>query len=249
MKLLVIVLCLLSERFLVHASSHNRFHWFSTYCNNMQQGLSKKLSLSNPWLVFIMILLPLLLAASLVFCFFGDFLFGFVGLLLNIVIFYYCIGPGNPFYPVHTQAAEQNNSDAGGYLAQVNGQLFAVVFWYIATGPLGLLVYRMVSLCQKQALVSQQASWLTGLLDWLPARMTSLLYLLVGNFQSGLQHFSRLFFTSPENNYTMLTVCGLHAARHDEQEQVPLPQAERLVEHAIIVFLVLIALFTMVAWL
>ncbi|WP_133127461.1 regulatory signaling modulator protein AmpE [Legionella nagasakiensis] len=250
MKLLIIVLCLLSERFLVHISAHKRFHWFSSYFNTLSKILPERSIFANPWIIMAMILLPLLLSTSIVFYFFAHFLFGFIGLFLNLVIFYYCLGPGHPFYPAHPQSPESEiHDDVGNYLAQVNGQLFAVIFWYIISGPVGVLAYRLISLCQKQNKVQVQASVLTAALDWFPARMTALLYLLAGHFQMGIGYFSHGFLTSPDNNHVMLKTCGLNAMDGHEQASLLMPKAETLVEHATIVLLVFLAFFTIVAWL
>ena len=249
MKLLVIVLCLLSERFLVHVSSHNRFRWFSTYGQAMENRLSNISFLSSPWIMLIVALLPMLLTAFVILFFCTNWLFGFVGLLLNIIVFYCCIGPGNPFYPLRTSTAESDsNEDVGAYLVQINGQLFAILFWYIFLGPLAILAYRLISLSQNQKAVSQQALWLTNGLDWLPARMTALLYLIVGNFQAGLRLFSKLFFSEPTKNKDLLSACGLQALGSGGDEQAAMPLAEHLVEHAVIALLVLLACFTLVAW-
>ena len=210
MKLLVIVLCLLSERFLVHASSHQRFYWFSTYGNAMEKRLSSVRLLSSPWLMLVVTLLPMLVVAFLVIHFFSAWLFGFVGLVLNVIIFYCCIGPGNPFYPVRASTTEDaTREDVETYLAQMNGELFSILFWYIFLGPLAVLAYRLVSQSQNQPRISKEAFLLTNYLDWLPARMTSLLYLIVGNFQAGLRPFSKLFLSNTSNLAVFVVVCNV----------------------------------------
>lgn len=246
MELLVIVFCLLSERFLVHKSSHNRFHWFMSYGNGIIAHVPARLS---SWVILVLIMLPLLLLFGVVLYFVDDALFGIIGLLMNIVIFYYCIGPVNPFYPVHTKPVElMVDEDIAHYLVQVNGELFAVLFWYLVLGPLGILAYRLISLSQGLASVRQAASDVLNVLDWLPGRMTALLYLFVGNFQAGFQHLSKLFFTAPGKNKRLLSVCGLAALSFDHREPKTMLDAENLVEHATIVFLVLLAFCTIVAW-
>ncbi|AHE67362.1 regulatory signaling modulator protein AmpE [Legionella oakridgensis] len=250
MKLLIIVLCLLSERFLVHVSAHKRFYWFTSYFNAVIKLFPEHRMMINPWIMLILVLLPLLLATAIIFYFFEHFLFGFVGLLLSLIIFYYCLGPGHPFYPACSQSPESAiQDDVGNYLAEVNGQLFAVIFWYIILGPLGVLAYRLISLCRNQDKVQVQANYLAAVLDWVPARMTALLYLLVGHFQAGIHYFSNHVLTSPDNNQMMLKTCGLYAVDGDEQELLLMSKAETLVEHATIVLLVFLAFFTIAAWL
>ena len=243
MDLLVIVLCLLSERFLVHTIAHHRFHWFMSYGN---QVLSRLPTL-NPWMLLGLIVLPLLLFVGVVLHITGHLFFDIIGILFNIAIFYYCIGPVNPFYPVHAKPVDQMvDDDIGNYLVQANGELFAVLFWYLILGPVGILAYRLISLGRGLTVISRQASDLLDLFDWLPARMTALLYLLVGNFQSGYHYYNKLFFSLPVKNNALLSECGMAAI--DNREQKTMLHAENLVEHATIVFLVLLAFCTIVAW-
>jgi len=249
MKLLVIVLCLLAERFVVHAASHKRFHWFSMYISYVEQRFLKVAFLSSPWLILAFILLPFVVIIFFTLFYFANSVYGFVGLLLNLIIVYGCIGPGNPFYPVHTTAEKEvSREDIAEYLEQVNGQLFAVLFWYIVLGPLAAMMYRLISQSRHQPSLNLLASRLTNIFDWIPARITVLLYLLVGNFQAGLRDFSKLFFKPPANNQTLLRVCGLQALDSSGVESAKILRAESLVEHAVILLLVLLAFFTLVAW-
>ncbi|WED44099.1 regulatory signaling modulator protein AmpE [Legionella cardiaca] len=250
MKLFVIVLCLLSERYLVHAVSHNRFYWFSSYFTAISQKLfTTEASLFYQILILVAVVIPPVLVTWLLLYIFGHLLFGFIGLLLNLIIFYYCLGPQNPFYPVREAGEDDSEAVTGNYFAKINGELFAVIFWYIVAGPLGVLLYRLISLCRDYETTAEIARIITNALDWIPARLTVLLYLLVGNFQRGIHFFAQMFFSAPEKNDTVLSNGGLLAARTYEDEAVPLPYAESLVEHALIVYLVFLALFTLVSWL
>lgn len=247
MKLLVILLCLLSERCLVHAVSPLRFNWFFSYCKRINQLLPKTKLFSNPITSLVMIVLPLLVLWALILSVADSLLFGFITLLLNLALFYYCLGPHNPFYPVRTETETEVESSelvAGRYFAQVNGQLFSVVFWYLLGGTLAVLSYRLIALCREQELTAQLARRLTDLLDWIPARITLLFYLLVGNFQQGFRFYRQKFLSTPKNNDFLLSEGGLLAARTNESELVQLPYAESLVGHAMIAYLVF---FTLVA--
>jgi len=174
-----------------------------------------------------------------------------MGFFLNLFIFLYCLGPQNIFYPVAV-----SDDSAAEYFAQANSQLFAVIFWYIIGGPIVLLAYRLITLCKNLDSISTQATQISNILEWLPARITSIMYLVVGNFQRAIPAFIQLFIPAfiqlfmshPELNDNLLSQCGLLAFRNEEGT-VPLSAAEILVEHATFVLLVLIALFTLVAWL
>lgn len=250
MKLIVIVICLLCERFITHASGHKRFNWFSSYANAIQKNIPQTITFPYRILLLALTVLPIIISMAFVLYLTYSMVFGLIYLFLHLIVFYYCLGPQNPFYPKINQLdSNSQQEELGNYFAEVNGQLFAVIFWYIVLGPLGVLTYRLISLSKCQTLLQKPAQSFTDVLDWVPAKITALLYLLVGNFQIGFQHFARLLFTPPHNNETILSVCGLHAVGYNEQEKVLMPQAETLVEHAAIGLLVLLSIFTMIAWL
>lgn len=245
MKLFVIVLCLLSERFLIHSVSFSRFNWFSDYYDFLLDQLKPKKTKTSPWLVIFAVIFPLVLITALVFYLFSNLLFGLIGLLLNILVFYYCLGPQNPFYPVNDNKKDAANQ----YLSDINGQLFAVIFWYIVSGPLGVIVYRSMALLQNYKEVGKQAKLVTNILDWVPARITVLCYMLVGHFQRGRQYFIKYLLERPEKNAKLLSDSGMASATMDNKESVSISAAESLVEHSLILFLVFLALLTLASWL
>lgn len=249
MKLLVILLCLFSERFLVHAVSYQRFYWFGDYYQHIKKIAEKHSVFTNPWLLLVLIIAPILLATAFIYFLLHGIFYGFMGLLLSIAIFFYCLGPQNVFYPVTQSDSETTSELVGDYFALVNTQLFAVVFWYIIAGPIGAVAYRLVALCRSINEVSVHANELTDILEWIPARLTVLLFLLVGNFQRGFAAFTSFIIAKPDYNNEMLRKCGLLAVQTNDGEEVPMPVAEGLVEHAIVVMLVFIALFTLISWL
>ncbi|KTD41206.1 hypothetical protein [Legionella parisiensis] len=249
MKLLVILLSLLSERFLIHSVSYQRFYWFFDYCQKIKMSTNKQSFLTNPWVLLALIIIPIVLLVSIIYCLLDQLVFGLIGFFLSILIFFYCLGPQNVFYPVVQSDNRTNQELVGDYFVLVNRQLFSLVFWYIIAGPIGALAYRLITLCRDVNFVSEQAHEITDLLEWIPARLTVLLFLLVGNFQRGFSSFTSYFLAKPDKNNDMLRVCGLLAVKTNETEEIPMPVAEGLVDHAIIVMLVFIALFTLITWL
>lgn len=248
MKLLVIVVCLLSERFLIHGISFQRFSWFAAYCTKIMEWTADKTFLINPWARLIAVVFPVIFIVSFIYLLFDDLIFGLVGLLFSLGLFFYCLGPQNPFYPKADSEleVESTTSRSGAYFSEVNSELFTVIFCYLVGGPLLALTYRLIALCRNVESIQPQANQLTDIFEWIPARLTVLLFLLVGNFQSGLSLFSHYLLLKPSLNNHMLSECGLQAARSENvDEEIPLPVAERLVEHALIVLLVFIAFITM----
>lgn len=251
MKLLIIVLSLLSERYLIHSVSFIRFQWFEHYRSLVLKQLPKNEFVQNPYVLLFLIIVPILLPVALVNYLFSSLFFGFFGLLIELIIFYYCLGPANPFYPVTAAPIDDVDAEliASQYLARVNNELFAVIFWFLVLGPIGVLFYRLVSLLRDFAPTALAAEVIVGLLDWVTVRITFLLYLLVGNFQQGFQYYTKMFLSHWRNNLLILSTGGLLAARTHEQDSVTLSYAQNLVDHALIIYLVCIALFTIVAWL
>lgn len=250
MKLLVILICLLSERFLIHSAFSHRFIWFPNYYKLIEHYLEKNTLFNSPWLVLVVIILPIMIPVALFYFVLENVFFGFFGLILSSVIFIYCLGPQNAFYPVSESNSDIGNTSLiGSYFAQVNSQLFAVIFWYVISGPIMVLAYRLVTLSKNLDSVREPANQIADIMEWIPARISALLLLLVGNFQRGFLHFTQLFFSRPELNNQLLSSCGLQAVRTGDSEEIPMPVAENLVEQAAIVLLVLIALFTLVSWL
>lgn len=249
MKLFMIVLCLLSERYLQHSFEKKRFFWFEGYSQSIEKSLSRFKYLNRSWIRLAAVILPILALTQLVLYFSASILYGTIHFILYLIIFYLCLGPNNAFYPSRIVTDEANYiSDVGEYLIQVNGQLFAVVFWFMVAGPIAALFYRLCSLLQLQRELHEPANVLTQALDWLPSRLTALFYLLVGNFKDGFSSYSKLFFSRIGKNKLLLSHCGLSALGKVDNPSQLLPEAERLVEHSVILLLVLLALLTLAAF-
>lgn len=182
MKLLVILLCLLSERFLIHSMSYNRFVWFESYYQYIKSFIDKNNIPRNTAFLLFLIIVPIIIGVSLAYLLLSSILFGFLGLVFNLAIFYYCLGPKNPFYPSFDSKLNNSAAFAKLYFAEANNQLFAVIFWYVIGGPLAALLFRLISLSRAIDTVSLLAKDLTEILEWIPARITVLLYLLVAIF-------------------------------------------------------------------
>lgn len=247
MKLLVILLSLASERYLVHVLSLRRSKYLHAYCDALMQRLPVKGFMANPYVLLAGVVLPLLVLLLLLLHFLSHGLFGLFGFILNLIVFYLCLGPGNPFYPERSDDADEHASAR--YFSEANGQLFAVILWFIIAGPVAVLLYRLIAICQDYARTEKPARLIIGCLDWISTRVTVLLYLLVGNFQQGFQYYRKHFFSPMIENQSLLEECGTLAAATKEGEAVDLPNAQTLVEHALVLYLVIVAAFTLVAWL
>lgn len=78
----------------------------------------------------------------------------------------------------------------------VNDRIFAPIFWFSVLGPFGAILYRLSSrldfIFSKGAsapeLFSHNVSMVLSLLNWLPARLCALGFMLMGNFSNSLHY-------------------------------------------------------------
>ncbi len=179
------------------------------------------------------LLLVLLLVLPLFIVLWGlrDTLWGFAHLLLSVVVLFFSLGPKDIGEEVddYCEALEAEDDEAIVHTAraiveadvpedplqrthkveeavcvQANNRLFAVIFWFILTGPLGALgawTYRVTDLVRRRAVfnamreeedttavekVRDASIALHGWLAWIPARLTAVGYATAGHFDEAI---------------------------------------------------------------
>jgi len=139
-------------------------------------------------------------------------------------------------------------------LVQSNERFFGVIFWYMLLGPSGAVIYRAVSIMRQY--VEQGKEWtahsakevllLQNLLDWIPARLTAFVYVIVGGFQALGKWLNKAWLTL-DSSQTCLRECGIAALTQDKNLQ-PLDENKRAVamlDRALAVVLAATAIFTL----
>ncbi len=155
---------------------------------------------------------------------------------------------------------------------QANNRLFAVIFWFILTGPLGAWIYRVTDLIRRRAVfnaardeqadssaanVRDAATTLHGWLAWLPARLTALGYAAAGHFDAAIaalrapdeeQHDSR----SEQSDHLLARVGVAALALQDEVDEPMAARGARgaraanhLVFRLLVIWVVLISAMTL----
>jgi len=168
MSLMVIVICLIAERFLLDHQHLRQVGWLERYHQWLarlnapewtQRGLFRLIALLLPPLLIVALLQQLL----------DESLFGIPGLLFAGAVLLFSLGPTDLDTQVndYTRAVETDDEDtqrriareivddepptsepafsqavAEGILLQANPRLFGVLFWFLLLGPLGALLYR-----------------------------------------------------------------------------------------------------------
>lgn len=179
MTFIVTLVGLLIERFFDW--SHLRhWSWYLTYQHKVIQKLAKK----SPYIMLAVTVLPLLFLLALIDYALQGWMYGFIKLVFDIVVFIYCLGPKNLWADAFacTTALGQNDAsqaaekikDAFGKVEssqsysqslhkhllynlfiEANRRVFAVVFWFVILGPIGALLYRTVALSASDATKSE----------------------------------------------------------------------------------------------
>jgi AmpE protein len=169
MTFLVIFSCLAAERFLLHYQFLRRAHWFERWLE-LHQSLPVSHGLREGRAGLILLLLPPLLAVTLLQTLFDGLLLGIPGILFAALVLLYSLGPedldsqiaewveaGGPDDPAKTGAfaAEllEKRMDVGdpdlgreladGVLSAALQRSFAILFWFLVLGPVGALGYRL----------------------------------------------------------------------------------------------------------
>ncbi|MEZ5524640.1 MAG: regulatory signaling modulator protein AmpE [Pseudomonadales bacterium] len=183
---------------------HDR--WFV----NFSERVSTTFGGSSRLTMLVSVLLPLLVVA-LVLSVVQDWVFGFVGLALQVLLLAYAFGRVNlprevttylhhwcegDFQSAYHHAQEyfklEQGFDAGdraqlhekacrGVLYQWFEQVFVIVFWYLLLGPVAALFVRLLNLYEELG-DQDETSRLVHVLEWLPARLLAITYAVAGNF-------------------------------------------------------------------
>lgn len=175
MSFLVLLLTVAAYKLLGWHLQPQHDQWFYKFTDRLSSVLK-----GSPQLVMLVALLSPLAVAGFVLSLAEHWLFGFVGLLLHVLILFYALGRGNLFeqlnaYLFHWRSgdyqsayhhARQHFSDelegaasdidslhlscCRGLLYQWFEQVFVIVFWYLLAGPLAALFMRLLSLYEQR---------------------------------------------------------------------------------------------------
>ncbi len=153
---------------------------------------------------------------------------------------------------------QEGGETFGQTLAWVNFRFYcAVIFWFVVLGAPGAVLYALVRtvadlvredhkviFAKRFKLIHKLLFWL----DWLPARITSFGYLVIGNFNKGTSCWLRYVLNFKSPNREVVTCTALAAEQVEKRYYGCTYEATcmiKLVKRNVLFYLVLIALLTL----
>ncbi|CAN5355072.1 hypothetical protein BH10PSE19_BH10PSE19_21440 [soil metagenome] len=286
MSLIIILFALALERLVSAGTYLHRFSWFDSYLNTLRKLFgSSVLWKGVPGVI--LAVAPCLIAVAIIYYGLGFLIFHIVGFIIALLLLLYCLGPVDLYAQLKTYLAEggQNYPPEGmlanldtlikssgvnvtlpraitqGILIQYNERVFAILFWFVLAGPVGALLYRLVSLVRHHAAressadvaLLQGATTIQAILDWMPVRVLSFAYALAGSFIGGFSVWINKVWGGLENNDELLLQSGLKSLElSDDDISISTASVEEnkaalaLTDRALIIFLVALALVVLI---
>lgn len=241
MSFLVIAACLAVQWFLKFNSAPYQQNWVLPYVGWMRKQFSK-LTEGHGLFGVLILVLPMLIVASIVFTVVYHLL-GHMGYsILSLALLWYCVDV--------SEIKNAISTDLSLVFSSAYQKLFAPLFWYFIFGPVGLVLYVVVhSLCVYFVKAGSEAAELQkyfvltrGVLDWVPARLLGISFALAGNFGAVFKEWmSKLLQGIVDFNF--VAACGSAALSSQGTEE-----AIALLQRTLLIWVVIMALIRAGVW-
>lgn len=245
MTFVVTLIALLIERFFDWSHIRN-WNWFV----QLQRYITQRLQGKHPGLILAASVLPVALIAALIAYIFHGMLYGVIGLVFDLAILLYCLGPNNLWAEVVTNKV----TGVKNIFVAANRRILAVIFWYLFTGVLGAVIYRTLAVAAQSAEpedVRQYAENSEAILDWLPVRFFALLFAAGPAYKKVLDCWRKNLPTGISNNETTIAECGVAALNMDTvstANSATLKAAISVIDRTLIILLVLVAIVILMSY-
>lgn len=240
MRFLIIVACLLSDKFIPHQLQSIRKSWLEYYTNTIRKITPPSILNASPLCLYGIVLTSLILVCSVFYALKSISILFMLNFLFELSVFYFCLGEHNLFY-MNTNTPE--HLSIRDYIYAINQEVVAVSLWFFLFGPVGALTYRVTLEFAKIQSFEKFIVMLCQILDWLPTRITALLFLMVGQFQPGFSRYIKLFCEKPHQNHQILATMAEHALQEKTLEKIEVTRLEGLYSHACLLLLFIMAVF------
>lgn len=288
MILIIILIGMAFEHFVGVDDKMRRFAWFNDYVRWLENRLARHTVWNGAGGIIITLSGPLLLVVLIVWILSG--LFFPLALLFSLAVLIYSLGPRylNPQLDELIDAMEQGErerikdlmsafSDNDGafqndqellenILIDANERLFGVLFWFIALGPFGAMLYRLACIIRQQQSnihghYAESAQDLYNILNWLPARLFTLGNAVTGNMVDAMEAWREAEKQSLSVNDDVICAGGLGALSYQQQESAAddefvlqdkiywLHALQGLLNRTLLAWLTVLGLMTLSGWL
>jgi len=256
MSLLVILSAIVIQRYLHFCSKRYPINWVQPYYTWWRPKLEAWSMMQNMGGLLLLIL-PILLVASFLLTMIHALLGGFGAFVAALVLFWFCLDVRE--HGVHDEKPSEQTIS---YRYQ---HVFAVIFWYFVFGPVGMVLYvTQVQLLNYLSSMNQHESaklahlsaTVLAIMDWVPVRLTGLSFALVGHFATVFKSWYGQLLMGLRFDYSQLIGWGVQAIDGELSPPdasgtcvVSATDMEHLLDRALLVWLVVIALCSIGYWL
>lgn len=288
MRLIAILLSLWLNRYPERVEPWRRRLDFNAFADSVARRLGSQAFWAGPWSLLALLALPVggvLLVQWLL----GDWLLGLVWLALSVAALLFAYGStqidslleaylsgwrNQQLAEMRAAAealAEEDELPADhaeltalavhGVFWQGYQRLYGVLFWFLLLGPVGAVLFRLVTLSklwarrQGHVELERAAVAVSQVLDWLPARAAALSFALAGSMVPALGGWTSARDELDAGSRCLLVRSGLGALDLPLEGGVEPAQAEKvlreardLVGRSLMVWLAVVALLTIAGW-
>lgn len=283
MKLIIILLCLWLDHYMHVGSKGRQQFYFNQYENFIKKTFGSADWWNGPGSLMA-VGLPIIILVGLLQCY-GMFASNTntMDLVLGVAVLLFCLGASPLQYKLETYLKGSSDNSAeleanlktfmvdagiqkqGGFHREVSmlqmwqshERFFAIVFWFLILGPIGAIVYRMISwfhdnALHGEAMYADQLQHMTLLHSWAAwpsSRLVALSYTLVGNFSASFDVWLK-DAVKPGMATDILIGCGMASLGLTQSSAKEATKAENeavqgLVHRALLVWVLVIAVATM----
>lgn len=240
MRFLIMIICLLSERYIPHTLQKTRRLWLERYIDFLRKIIPENIVNASRLTVYFVTLSSLLIVCGIMALFKHSTILFPISFAFEFIVFYICLGEHNLFY-MNTNT--NDNLSIKDYIYAINQEVMAIILWFFLLGPSGAILYRVTLEFAKINSYDRLTVSLCQLLDWLPTRISAMLFLLVGQFQPGFKIFIQQFNSKPENNHHFLVTIAEQALDESKLDNTQISKLENLFCHACLLLLFIMAIF------
>jgi len=243
MAFTVVLLALLIQWFINLEGRYRHPEWFNAY----YQWMKRHFKVAQDWLELIIVVVPPLVVL-VVLLLILHLAWGDVGrFILNLIVVWYCLDYDG------VKARAKKAGDLKAFLLMAFEKVFTMIFWFTLTGALGVVLYYLVVsfIDNIQASETHDKNLLKllgliqGIMEWVPLRLVGITFALVGNFGHGFAAVRRDFLKGiRQTREQAITWAMASLEESDNQFHTGLIMVDR----ALLLWLVVLALVSMGAW-